>query len=441
MGRALFITSAALFLLVPGLSAVVAMLVIESDPVASRTGTMNAEAVARTEALARQWVKAIYWSRQTVQITANEQDLNRVLHLVERAFPRFNGRIDIQRNELSFLASYRLPDNPFGSFVNLRIGLPTSPSGVAISRMSVGDLPIDGDFALAVSRWALDLLLGDDQGTSLISAIRSVLIAGDRIYVAVRPPLNLKSRLRSAVQRLKELRDVYRPLGDPEVVARYYRRMIETSDRLGPQTASSLSPYLKDLFELAYQRSNKSKAAEENAQAILALAIYLGDPRLELLIGSVRPESEASPRTAPIIVRLAGRHDLMLHFIVSAGLKVLANSGISFTAGEFKELLDSVGRSGFSFADLAADRAGLRFAALATEAATARHVQQLLRQTIDETTYFPDIVGLPEGISQQEFEKTYGDVDSAMYRSRLDEIDRRIEALVLSGIKCNASRC
>jgi hypothetical protein len=131
----------------------------------------------------------------------------------------------------------------------------------------------------------------------------------------------------------------------------------------------------------------------------------------------------------------------MLHFVVSAGLEVLANSGVSFTAGEFKELLDSAGRSGFSFADLAADRAGLRFAALATEPATARHVQQILRQIVDETTYFPSIEGLPEGLSQQEFEEIYKDVDSAMYRSLLDEIDRRIEALFLSGIKCNTLRC
>jgi hypothetical protein len=417
------------------------MLVIESNPVARKTGTMNAEAVARSEALARQWVKAIYWSRQTVQITANEQDLNRVLHLVERAFPQFAGQVDIQENKLSLLASYHLPDNPVGSFVNLRIVLPSSPSGVAISRMSLGDLPIDGDLALAVSRWALDLVFGHDQGTSLVSAIRSVIIAGDRIYVAVRPPLNLKLRLKTAVQRLKELRDDYQPLGDPEVIAKYYRRMLETGSRLPTRTASSFSPYLKDLFELAYQRSSPSTAAEENAQAILALTMFLGDPRTEMLIGSVRPDSESSPGTAPKLVHLAGRRDLMLHFIVSAGLEVLANSGVSFTAGEFKELLDSAGRSGFSFADLAADRAGLRFAALATEPATARHVQQILRQIVDETAYFPSIEGLPEGLSQQEFEEIYKDVDSAMYRSLLDEIDRRIEALFLSGIKCNTLRC
>ena len=51
---------------------------------------------------------------------------------------------------------------------------------------------------------------------------------------------------------------------------------------------------------------------------------------------------------------------------MSAGIKLIADSGISFAAGEFKELLDALsGGSGFSFADLAADRAGTHFAKMA----------------------------------------------------------------------------
>jgi hypothetical protein len=68
--------------------------------------------------------------------------------------------------------------------------------------------------------------------------------------------------------------------------------------------------------------------------------------------------SQADPSITRHIM-LGGRQDLRLHFIVSLGIKVIADSGISFAAGEFKELLDALsGGSGFSFADLAADRAG-----------------------------------------------------------------------------------
>ena len=36
----------------------------------------------------------------------------------------------------------------------------------------------------------------------------------------------------------------------------------------------------------------------------------------------------------PFHIALGGRQDLRLHFIVSAGIKVIADSGISFAAGE-----------------------------------------------------------------------------------------------------------
>ena len=51
------------------------------------------------------------------------------------------------------------------------------------------------------------------------------------------------------------------------------------------------------------------------------------------------------------------------HSIVSAVLKMAADFGMAFMIGEFKELLDFYkGGSGFSFTDVAADLARIRFA-------------------------------------------------------------------------------
>ena len=75
---------------------------------------------------------------------------------------------------------------------------------------------------------------------------------------------------------------------------------------------------------------------------------------------------------------LAGRRDLLQQFIVSAGLRVLAENGVPMAIGEFKELLDSrSGGSGFSFVDLAADRAGLRFADYVIEHSSGNDLSKL----------------------------------------------------------------
>jgi len=128
---------------------------------------------------------------------------------------------------------------------------------------------------------------------------------------------------------------------------------------------------------------------------------------------------------------LAGRRDLRLHFIISAGLELLSDRGITNAIGEFKELLDTRSRgSGFSFADLAADRAGVVFAETATrDKNSAVRLQQQLRNNVDEGLFFPSVADLQEGISRTEFAQQYNNTDSEAYRGTVAEIDERLRKL------------
>ena len=100
----------------------------------------------------------------------------------------------------------------------------------------------------------------------------------------------------------------------------------------------------------------------------------------------------------------------------------------SVSFGIARELLDAAkGGSGFSFADLAADRAGVQLAERALDDQEgARRVQSVLAAADGEVAFFPDIAGLPEGLSEREFEATYGNVEAEPYKAMVEEIDRRI---------------
>lgn len=89
-------------------------------------------------------------------------------------------------------------------------------------------------------------------------------------------------------------------------------------------------------------------------------------------------------------IRLEGRNDLMLHFLVSAGVQLVSDHGAAMAIGEFKELLDSTGSgTGFSFVDLGADKTGLRFAEAATDSAGgAKRLQRLLAEAVSETAFY-----------------------------------------------------
>jgi hypothetical protein len=90
---------------------------------------------------------------------------------------------------------------------------------------------------------------------------------------------------------------------------------------------------------------------------------------------------------------------------------------------------DSRGGSGFSFADLAADRAGVRFAEMAIGSSQqAKLLQQRMGGNFKETDFMPRIDNLPEGIQELEFKRRYKDLDSETYRMVEAEIELRIVA-------------
>ena len=91
-------------------------------------------------------------------------------------------------------------------------------------------------------------------------------------------------------------------------------------------------------------------------------------------VGDFAQLSPARPRQVPTAVvptLIYGRQDWPKHWALSAAIAVGAGMQLSEAAGEWKELADSLARqsrfaiadpSGFSMADLAADRAGFRTA-------------------------------------------------------------------------------
>ena len=170
---------------------------------------------------------------------------------------------------------------------------------------------------------------------------------------------------------------------------------------------------------------------DENKASLLALSIFLGTTNFNSIIGAIDKKTlrKCQPRGRKIV--LNNRVDLRLHFIYSAGLKVISDSGISFTIGEYKELLDSQeGGSGFSFADLAADRSGIRFAEQAMDSFGAMHIQRMAAELIQKKVFFPSIAGFPEGMPQHLFEQR-GGIEGDYYKKYLAMINERIENLPL----------
>jgi uncharacterized protein YfiM (DUF2279 family) len=184
-------------------------------------------------------------------------------------------------------------------------------------------------------------------------------------------------------------------------------------------------------FAYAEDNSHGTDAVLSNQAAILALGVILGEDRVAW-VGrrEIDPDRQAERKTLRSSVRLHHRGDLSQHFWVSAALTVLSGKQRALTVGIAKEMKDSTpGGSGFSFVDMAANKAGIRFASAATRnAQSARNLQLLIARGVTADYFFPDISGLPEGISQDTFRSEYGGLGGAETRRLFEEIDRRLDS-------------
>lgn len=167
----------------------------------------------------------------------------------------------------------------------------------------------------------------------------------------------------------------------------------------------------------------------ENRAAILALGIAVGQERVARFVGLDRnSETVKAAVAAANGTTLRKRQDWAKHFSVSAAIVVLESPLVSDVGGLIKEEMDMNAKgSGFSFDDLAADRAGIRFAEAATGSeSSAKMVKERTGGGFATEDYLPPIEDLPTGLTPADFASRFGGAGSAAFRKVVADIDARL---------------
>lgn len=216
---------------------------------------------------------------------------------------------------------------------------------------------------------------------------------------------------------------------DLDAAARITGNHVLVSAEDVPDGDAGFDMVLRAAFAFAEDNSHGTDAVFSNRAAVLALSVILGEERVAEVarrpidLGRREEIRELSNR-----ITMRGRNDLARHFWVSAGLAIVTDENRALTIGIGKELMDSTpGGSGFSFVDMMANRAGIMFAAAATDNATvARGMQLRIGQGMGSEDLLPDIQGLPEGIPDARFRAEFGGLRGEGSRRVNDEITRRL---------------
>ena len=148
---------------------------------------------------------------------------------------------------------------------------------------------------------------------------------------------------------------------------------------------------------------------------------------MKKVVLAAEPDDDRTARLA-VLGRptVRGRRDLCQHFAVSAALTETFGAAAAEFAGMAKEMTDMKGASGFSFADLAADFAGIELANVTT--ADPKRIAAMAKQFL-VNDFVPDIAAFPEGLTEKAFKAKYGGTDDAKFKAELDAVRKAVQAV------------
>lgn len=370
------------------------------------------------------WVKSLFQKhdprRQTpgvIQtIRLDEAELNRLLNYAVE-LRRVSGlAAELEPGRATLSATLKVPKNPFGTYLNLSADVTDAPDGMHIASMQLGSLPIPAFLADWGMRLTHRWLRRDATYAALADAFTQIHFDENQATLDYR----WRPELLTHIER-KSAELLIAP--DDQALMLLYAERLEALLKPRPQGSTlALTQIVPALF--AWPLQPDSSAADENRAAFTALGAYLAGISLPRLLES---DSRSIRRAPRVLLSLHGRRDFAEHFAISAALSVNGGSRLANAIGLIKEEEDAGRGSGFSFTDLAVDRAGVRLGerALGPEAATVR---ALLAEARGDAALLPDFRDLPEFMPQAEFDRRFGPVGGPRYQAVIQRIDARLDA-------------
>ncbi|MER2494341.1 hypothetical protein [Catenovulum sediminis] len=396
---------------------------------------ISAERVSQARQSLHQIAHQLNNSTGIVEFEFSQNELDAMMAVASYAVPATHMRAYVSKQSLSFIATTKL-DIPFGAqYINLHcILLPSfdNPTILQPEYCELGDIKLPNWLIVFTVERALNQVFDRQLTQNILAMVKSARLKHDSLQITLFIKEGMKQEVLAALHKQSPQNLITSGAAVSQVDAEKVKIYLSELQRLKALNATnsqadSLAFYIGNVFYLAQLRSELNDAYGENQAALWALVIAYGNKRFGHFIGLPREllnEFSANQLT------LKSRQDLKLHFLYSAALERLVRTDMGLKVGELKEILDSdSGGTGFSFADLAADKAGLAFAKFVLE--HPELAQQRLSGSLQENMFFPKIKDLPESLAEEKFNQEFGDIHSAQYKEIERKIDQRVAQLSL----------
>lgn len=399
-----------LLFLSPFLAALLIWLSLSATPLVPEQPSLSHQDIERAKIIVEQHQRS---DGRPLQLELSERDLELAGTYLLRRHAETNLKITIQDNRLHAKATLRIPGFPSRPYLNLQLSLREQAGHPNLVHLQVSEQVLPRALAKKLLNELLLRLHQTEEYRLARSIVDELQLHDGRLYLQYHWNPELARRARATF--LKE------PPSARQVYRAELRRLLQQQNQDSPPLTALLAP----LFQLARERSSAGDPVAEN-RALLAVLGYWATTGESLATQLIGQDSGPPLRFR---ARLNRRRDQARHFLISAALAANINDTAASLAGTLKELGDAEKGSGFSFIDLAADRAGTRFGQLAIASPEfASRLQQRMAAGVSDGDIVPAIAQLTEGVDLEEFRRRYGTPDSTQYQHVIDSIDRMIDA-------------
>lgn len=404
-----------LLLLLTGLAIILWFTLTDSAPAVPARDAPTATEVGAGRAAYRQ-LRAAKGSPVGAPIALTPQHLTGIAAIVSHGFRPDRLTLALAGSEFRLGASHRLTGS---RWLNIALRAQAPSDGFPDTRMTIGSLTLPA----LPTRWALQIggtLVGwwrHVEVPSLDQSIRLFSVRDGRLTALVRLPGTT-----GIVDQMAGV--VGQPIDRPAVIRIY----CALAERQKKQPSLRFAEQVNRAFSVD---ANGTAPETFNRAAFIALGMFAVDSRVAEMAHLTAADVQRCGR-AVVGTTIYDRGDWPKHWILSAAIDVSSGTQLSEAVGEWKELSDSLSKqsafavgdpSGFSMADLGADRAGFRAARAASDPATAARMTQILARATEEELIPKAIVAREDGLSNADFVKRYGGLDDPRFKARVAKID------------------
>lgn len=351
-------------------------------------------------------------------LALSRADLNLAANYLLNRYSKSAVHISLNENKLKFNVTATLPENRLGKYLNVtfRLGNEGDSTLPTLTKFKAGKLLLPSKLAAFAIGQVIEHSSLKDYFILATQPIEKVDIGQDKITITYH----------SNRETLVKARDLLTHGTQSKALTPYQQKLLDVVAEHNPHWRLSIAELLKPLFALAYQRSTLETAIEENKQAIFAVNDYVNKEGSQTLPSNIM-DTTTVRKTSTFLYK---RIDLAQHFIASAAITASANGQIAQMLGEEKELKDAKDGTGFSFVDLAADKAGTKFGEVAIQSAeSARQLQKAMSEITDYHDFMPDPTQLPENMPERQFKQRFDSINSPTYKKLIRHIEAQVASL------------